>query len=251
MGAPPAGTAGSADSPARAGSAGSAGSGGTAGSGGARRGLLAGLGAFLAFILAPALPLVFSPLFTLLGVLSLGLLSGDARRRGPATGRHALAGLVALAVGMLLLFATNGIAAASLAQGDLGRWRGTLLLYLVAEVLVATGFFLGAWHLASQRSRTLLGVAVGAAVATSLLAAAQAQAPAQALEEELRASGAEPGSAAYGEVLRAAVGRFYETTAGANQAKAVPFILFAWAYATILGRLKHEQRPRDAWALPP
>lgn len=211
-------------------------------------GLLAGLGAFLVFIVSPVLPFL-GVVFTLLGVACLALLSGDARRRGPAAGRRATLGLVLLALGFLTLFATNVLGASLLQGGDLEAWRRTFWLYAAGEVAVAAGFHLGPLHLASDRSRTLLGVALGAAVATSAIASWQAQGAAATMAADLAAQGIAAGGEGYRAWLPGAVAAFAEATAGANQAKAVAFILFAWAYAGIAGRLRAEARPKDPWAL--
>lgn len=207
-------------------------------------GLLAGLAAFLLVILSP----VFPPLglvFTLLAVASLALLGSDARRRGPATARPATLGLLLLAAGLFASFATNVLGNGALARGDFEGWRRTLWFYLAAEVAVAAGFYLGPQHLASERSRMLLGVALGAAVATSGLALWQAQGPAAEVLAEGAALASEPGSPEHVEQTRALLEGFYVATSTANQAKAIAFIVFAWAYATIAGRLRAEGAPKD------
>lgn len=210
-------------------------------------GLLAGLGAFLVVILSPLFP-PLSVVFTLLGVVSLALLGSDARRRGGTAGRPAMLGLGLLAAGFFGAFLTNVLANAALAAGDFEGWRRSLWLYLAAEVAVAAGFYLGPQHLASDRSRMLLGVALGAAIATSGIALLQAQGPAGAVVAAGEALPDPPGSPEHANATRALVVGFYEATSGANQAKAVAFIVFAWAYATIAGRLRAEATPKDPWA---
>lgn len=211
-------------------------------------GLLLGLGAFLAVIVAPLAPLL-GLVFALLGVAALAVLSGDAKRLGAAARRAATLGLALLAGGLLLSFVTNFLAAGALGRGDFAGWARVQWLYLAAEAAVAGGFYLGARHLASARSRALLGVALGAALATSGVAAWQAQAPAQAVVAQGDALADEPGSPGHGNGTRALLAAYFDATAPANGAKAVGFILFAWAYATILGRLRAEARPKDPWAL--
>jgi hypothetical protein len=179
---------------------------------GADLGLKLGLAAFLAALLAALLP-ALSLLFALLAVASAAVLRGDARRAGPGALRTATLALALVALGFLAL-----VAAANLARGTQAGSAppaSAVWLGLAAEVSVAAGLYLAPAHLAADRSRTLLGLAFGASIALSGLVAYLSQGPADQLE--------------------AAIG-----------AKGVPFILFAWGYATILGRLRAQARAPPA-----
>lgn len=180
-----------------------------------RPGLLLGLAAFVAVLVAPVLP-ALNLAFAVLGVASTALLSGDARRRAPRAFRDASVGLALVAAGMLGLVLSAALASGSARAGEAppgsAVWSG-----FAAEVAVAGGFYLAAVHLAGARSRILLGLAFGASLAVSAAVALSAAGPPERLQAALLA-------------------------------KPVPFILYAWAYATILDWLRAEARPKESWA---
>lgn len=211
-------------------------------------GLSLGLAALFLDLLRPLAGFLLLP-HALFAIACFAVLSGDAKPRGLQARRLALAGLAAGALGLLLTFAANALANASAASGQWATWRTTLPLMALAQTGIAAGFYLAPQHLASARSRTLLGVALGAAVATAALALLQAQGPADALVAASAQQPGAPGSAEHQLWAQQALGAFYEATAAANQATTVASILFAWAYATIFGRLRAEGKPRDPWRL--
>lgn len=202
----------------------------------ARLGLLLGLGAFLAFALSPALPLLGVPFF-LLGFASVALLHAHARR-GATHRRVVRLALALAALGFLGLLASNALALSSLDAGDLDLWKATLWPRAAAEVAVAAGFYAAALPLAAARSRHLLGFAFGLGAAVALLAAVASLGPADNLVASGREVADPPGSEAYRAWRDAALGRYFEEIQGATLARPLPFVAFAWAYATILGRLR-------------
>lgn len=179
---------------------------------GADLGLKLGLAAFLAALVAPGLP-VLNLVFGVLAVASAALLLGDARHRAPAQLRLSQAAVALVAVGFLAL-----IVSVNLAFRAPGASSAVWVAF-AGDVALAAGLYLAPQHLAASRSRTLLGLAFGASIALSGIVAVLAS---QGSSDRLVA---------------------------AVSAKGLPFILFAWAYATILGRLRREGKPTDPWSL--
>jgi hypothetical protein len=183
---------------------------------GADLGLKLGLAAFLAAILAAAIALV-GLLFTLLGVAAVAVLTGDARRRG-APPRLSWAALALVVAGFLALIVRNGLGAPAI-QANQPLPPAAIWIGFAGEVGVAAAFYLAPSHLAADRSRLLLGLAFGAALAISgIVAWLAAAGPSAQLDTAVSVQG-------------------------------LPFILFAWAYATMLGRLRAQARA-DAPAAP-
>jgi len=213
----------------------------------ARRGLQLALVAFVLYVSAQVIPLLVLP-HVLLGVAAAAVLFRDARRSGPGPARMTAMGLGLVLGGMLGILASNSLASRALDAGALALWDATLWPRMAAEIAVAGGFYALAAPLAGARSRILLGLAFGAAVATSIVGVAASLGPADALVAEGRALAADPSSEAYRTWVQDAFLRFLQATESATLAKATPYILFSWAYATILGRLGADDTQRPSMA---
>lgn len=178
-------------------------------------GLRLGLAAFVVFLVSQVAPVLFLP-FVVMGVAMAAVLRGDARARGRAAMQPATLGLVLLVVGFTGTFMAVSASGAALArdpQADLGPF---LWMRFASEVAMGAGFYFAPLHFAADRSRLFLGLAFGASIAV--------------------AAG----------IAYAASTQSREAVESASLARGLPFILFAWAYAMILGRLQREGGPKPA-----
>jgi hypothetical protein len=176
-------------------------------------GLKLALAAFFVAILLPLVPLL-NLVFAVLAALSVASL-GRARRASGGGAFEAVGGVVLLIAGIVGLVLASGLAAQAAERGAEQPPLSVVASQLAAEVAVAAAFYISPLAFMRDRARLLLGLGLGASLAVSAMAAyAALYAP--------------------------------DTLASALLAKGLPWILFAWAYATAYGTLKRtEETPED------
>jgi hypothetical protein len=202
---------------------------------GATRALQLALAAFLMLLVGPlAAPLQLLGLLLALGAFAMLY---AASREDPPARRHAV-----LAVGLLLLAFVAGIAYGALAARALGRgdfrgWVDLGWLYAAASVALAAAFYVAPQTLVTPRSRTLLGAALGIAIAVAVGTVVSSQGAGERFVAGGEAIQDEPGSAAHNARVEDLQRQFAAETEQLVAVQGLPYVVFAWAYATTLGAL--------------
>jgi hypothetical protein len=178
---------------------------------GARLGLQLGIGAFVVGLLMQVVP-ILTFAFLLLSVACASVLQRDVQRRHPDKKVLARVGLLLMIVGALALTAAPYLlvqACPEVAQGTFCVVPSAVAAQFGGLIAMAIAFYLLAQPLVGARSEFFLGIALGTAFVVF-------------------------GGGAWvivsGSNLREA----------AALAQGMPFVLFAWAYAAVLGRLRRD-----------
>ena len=210
-----------------------------------KQALQLGLGAFLLLLVSPFLPLLEVVAFAI-GAWSLLLFWRDARAQAAA--RWPSVALALLVASFLALFLGGPFAAQAFARGDIGLWTKLVWLYAVANVALAGAFYAAPHGLAGERAKLLLGLALGIAVAVAASTTYREVDAGQRYGAALHdIEAAHPGTndtdnATRAAQLQQAQDAFQSDAESLLAAQGIPYVVFAWAYATMLGVVTRAQR---------
>lgn len=179
---------------------------------GARLGLMLGIGAFVVGLMMQIIP-ILTLVFLLLAVASASVLQRDIQQRRPEKRTAARIGLLLMIGGALALTAAPYLlvqACPEAAQGALCIVTSAVAAQFGGLIAMALSFYLLAQPFVGVRSEFFLGLALGVAIVVF-------------------------GGGAW--VILGAP-NFREPAA---LAQGLPFVIYAWAYSAMLGRMRREE----------
>lgn len=210
------------------------------------------LGAFVLLLVSPFLPLLELAAFVLAAGSVLLLLREARGARGARAARWPGLALALLVASFVALFVGGPFAARAFARGDIATWGRLVWVYALANVALAGAFYAAPLHLAGSRARLLLGLALGIAVAVAASTTWREVEAGQRFDAQRAAIAAQhPAVSAAENATREnltlqAEDAFRADAESLLAAQGIPYVVFAWAYATTLGSVRRGAAEHNA-----